>query len=104
MLQLTLRRVVFVESNLPQGTISAFRLTGLNCSQVVLFEREGKMLKEVKCSLCAEELFAPAWSYTNAQAVRNFWHCTNCGYVFESLERKTPVQIERVVREFLAAA
>jgi len=63
------------------------------------------MLKQVKCALCAEELIAPAWSaYTNAHEVRNFWHCTNCGYVFESLERKTPVQIERVVREFLAAA
>ena len=53
------------------------------------------MRKEVKCRLCAEELIAPEWSgYTNAQAVRNFWHCTNCGYVFESLDPKTRLPIE----------
>ena len=62
------------------------------------------MLKRMKCSLCAEELIAPEWSaYTNTQAVRNFLHCTNCGYVFESLDQKTPVQIE-CVQEFLTAA
>ena len=49
------------------------------------------MLKEMKCRLCGEELIAPEWSgYTNAQAVRNFWHCTNCGYVFESPDQKVP--------------
>jgi hypothetical protein len=62
------------------------------------------MQKQVKCALCAEELIAPEWSgYANAQAVRNFWHCTNCGYVFESLDRKTSLQIE-CVQEFLTAA
>ena len=48
--------------------------------------------KKVKCRLCGEDLIAPEWSgYTNAQAVRNFWHCTNCGYVFESLDQKAPL-------------
>jgi hypothetical protein len=62
------------------------------------------MQKKVTCALCAEELIAPEWSgYAKVQAVRNFWHCTNCGYVFESLDQKTPVQIERV-QEFLTAA
>ena len=62
------------------------------------------MLKKVKCGLCGEELIAPEWSgFTKARAVRNFWHCTNCGYVFEALDRKTPVQIE-CVQEFLTAA
>jgi len=62
------------------------------------------MPKELKCALCAEWLIAPAWSrHINSQAVRNFWHCTNCGYVFESLDRKMPVQIE-FVKEFLPAA
>ena len=64
------------------------------------------MLKEAKCALCAEELIAPAWSlHTKAQAVRNFWHCTNCGYVYviESLDRKTPLPIE-LAEEFLTAA
>jgi len=60
--------------------------------------------KEVKCGLCAEELIAPEWSaYANAQAVRNFWHCTNCGYVFESLDRKMSVQ-NKFVQEFRSAA
>jgi len=62
------------------------------------------MLKDVKCPLCAEELIAPAWSDdTNSHEVRNVWHCTNCGYVFESLDRKTPGQIE-CLQEFLTAA
>ena len=62
------------------------------------------MLKQVKCGLCAEELIAPAWSvHTKAQAVRNFWNCTNCGYVFESPDQKTPLPIE-LAEEFLTAA
>jgi len=85
----------------PKGNIAVSRcLRGWPA----LFELEGKMLKEVKCGLCAEELIAPAWSVrTKAQAVRIFWHCANCGYVFESLDQKTPLPIE-LAEEFLTAA
>jgi hypothetical protein len=84
----------------PKGNIAGSRcLRGWPA----LFEREGKMLKEVKCGLCAEELIAPAWSVHTKAAVRNFWHCTNCGYVFESLGQKTPLPIE-LAEEFLTAA
>jgi hypothetical protein len=67
-------------------------IAGSRCLRgwLALFEREGKM-KEVKCRLCSEKLIAPEWSeYTNAHEVQNVWHCTNCGYVFESLDRKAP--------------
>jgi transcription elongation factor Elf1 len=53
------------------------------------------MLKEVKCARCGEELVAPAWSESvNSQELRNLWHCTNCSYVFETLDPKTPLPVE----------
>jgi uncharacterized Zn finger protein len=58
------------------------------------------MLKEVKCDRCGEELIAPVWSDANRPHLRSLWHCTNCGYVFETLDPKTPLPIE-LAKEFL---
>jgi ribosomal protein L37AE/L43A len=70
--------------------------------QVTLFEREGKMLKDMKCALCGEELIVPAWSEdTNAHETRNVWHCTDCGYVFESLDTKEPRLPFALAEQFL---
>ena len=69
----------------------------------MLFEREGKMLKEMRrCALCSEKLIAPAWSeYANAHEVRDVWHCTNCGYVFESSDLKEPLLPFALPEQFL---
>jgi hypothetical protein len=49
-------------------------------------------MQEVKCGLCGEELIAPVWfGRTNTHEVKNVWHCTNCGYVFESLDQEAPL-------------
>jgi DNA-directed RNA polymerase subunit RPC12/RpoP len=64
--------------------------------------REGKMQKDVKCALCGDKLIAPEWSEdTNAHDVRNVWHCTNCGYVFESLDLKEPLLPFALADQFL---
>ena len=69
----------------------------------LFFEREGKMLKEMRrCALCSEKLIAPAWcEYANAHKVRDVWHCTNCGYVFESPDLKEPLLQFALPEQFL---
>jgi hypothetical protein len=42
-----------------------------------------------KCTRCGEELAAPAWSgHVSVEEVREFWCCSKCGYMFETL---TPI-------------
>jgi len=39
-----------------------------------------------KCARCGEELIAPAWSgHVSLKEVREFWCCSKCGYMFETL-------------------
>jgi len=39
------------------------------------------------CALCGEELIAPARSeYVSAEEVHQLWCCSNCSYVFETLD------------------
>ena len=46
------------------------------------------------CAKCREPLIAPEWSeYVSEQSVINLWHCTNCGYQFET-EACVPVDTE----------
>jgi DNA-directed RNA polymerase subunit RPC12/RpoP len=59
------------------------------------------MLKKVKCARCGEELIAPEWSEpANMQELRHLWHCTECGYVFETLDPKVPLPME-LAKQFL---
>ena len=63
--------------------------------------------KKVKCTLCGEELIAPArFGKTNAHEAKNVWHCANCGYVFESRDQKEPlpfVLAEQVIPNLIIA-
>jgi hypothetical protein len=53
----------------------------------------------LKCDRCVEALVAPAWSEkSNVQELRNLWRCTNCHYVFETLDPKAPLPIELAKR------
>jgi len=58
----------------------------------------------VKCIQRGEELIASAWSgNANAEEVRNLWHCSTCGYMFETLDpidKETKLPIE-LAKEFL---
>ena len=60
------------------------------------------MPQQVKCSRCGEQLIAPEWSeHANAQELRRLWHCTECGYVFETLDPKAPLPME-LAKQFLS--
>ena len=37
------------------------------------------------CKQCGDTLIAPEWSeYVTKQHIRHLWHCTDCGYQFET--------------------
>jgi transcription elongation factor Elf1 len=41
----------------------------------------------VECTQCGEQLTAPAWSgHVSVNEFRNFWHCSKCGFMFETLD------------------
>jgi transcription elongation factor Elf1 len=41
----------------------------------------------VQCTQCGEELTVPAWSgHVSVNEFRNFWHCSKCGFMFETLD------------------
>ncbi len=42
---------------------------------------------KVKCVRCGEEQIAPTRTdYVSPEEVNNLWCCSNCGYVFETLD------------------
>ncbi len=57
-----------------------------------------------ECTQCGEGLTAPAWSgHVSIKEVRNFWHCSKCGYMFETLDlldAETPLSLAHA-EEFL---
>jgi hypothetical protein len=57
-----------------------------------------------ECVLCRKQMIAPTRAeYVNAGEVHNFWCCSNCGYVFETLDHlpaEAPLPTE-LAEEFL---
>ncbi len=44
-------------------------------------------ITKAECVRCGEELSAPACSgYVSAEELHNFWSCSNCGYMFETMD------------------
>ena len=56
---------------------------------------------EMKCERCGEELTAPAWSgNVEPCEIHNIWQCTKCGYIFKSVDPRTPLPLE-LAKQFL---
>jgi transcription elongation factor Elf1 len=56
------------------------------------------------CPRCGEELIASAWSeHLSVSEVRDFWHCSKCGNMFETLSSvsEDSTLSPEVIEEFL---
>jgi hypothetical protein len=57
-----------------------------------------------ECALCRKQMIAPARAeYVSAREVHNLWCCSDCGYVFETLDH-LPVEATlptELIEEFL---